>query len=402
MSLNVEVLEPCVTEYASSFYGSTDRKEQTLWQSEARYRSFFENAVVGLFQATIKGRFLMANPMLARICGYHSPAELTDTAINLKEQLYVERGRHAELLHLLQRQKAVWKFESQVRRFDGSVIWICENVRAICDATGLLIGYEGTLEDITHRVQAEAALQAALQKEKQLKSQLVSMVSHELRSALTVIAAASSLLKLHSQKMTAEARHKYFDKIAESVKNTSDLIEGFLTVSKTEKETVKLKPVPLDLPIFCLEVWQDVQTVTRSNHSLEFADNCCRGTVLADRTLLRQLLLNLLLNAAKYSPEGSPVYLELAGTNSEIILRVKDMGIGIPPEDREHLFEVFHRAQNASTFAGTGLGLAIVKRAVDLHGGKISVDSELGAGTTFTVILPVIGSCIGAPRSGAG
>ncbi|MBD1937511.1 PAS domain-containing sensor histidine kinase [Microcoleus sp. FACHB-68] len=390
MSLKVELLEPHVTEFESRLLSSRELAEQMPTPTEVMYRSFVENAVVGMFQATTSGRFLMANLALTRICGYEMPAEMTACAINLKALLYVASGRHTELIHLLQHQANVYKFESQIYRLDGSKIWICENLRAIFDANGKMLGYEGTVEDITERKQAEVSLQDALQKEKALKNHFVSMVSHEFRASLTLIAAASSLLKLHSQKMTSDLRQKYFNKISEVINNTVELIEGFITISKAEVGTLKINKSPLLLPKLCKEVWQDVQIITETNHRLIFSNNCPWDTVIADKTLLRQILLNLFLNAVKYSPEASSISLELAGIKGKIMIRIKDQGVGIPLEDREHLFELFHRAQNASACAGTGLGLAIVKQAVELHGGNISVESEVGVGTTFTVTLPVL------------
>lgn len=390
MCIEVKVL-PTYANCPYSLYDNNGKAQQMTNQIEEPYRQLFENALIGIFQATAKGKFLIANLQVARIYGYENPEQLIATSENIKAQMYVDTRRHEELIELLKEQKCVYQFESQVYRADGSIIWICENIRPIYDPIGELIGYEGTVADISDRKHAEAALKEALQKEKQLKDHFVSMVSHELRAALTVIAAANSLLKLHSQKMTPEARHKYFDKIAQAVKNMTELIEGFLTISKAEAEKVKLKPVPLDLPVFCQEVWQDVQTVTKTNKQLIFTDTCPYATVAADRTLLRQILLNLLLNAVKYSPEGTSIYLELSGSNNEIVFRIKDEGIGIPPEDREHLFELFHRANNASTSDGTGIGLAIVKRALEIYNGSISVESEVGVGTTFSVTLPMLG-----------
>jgi signal transduction histidine kinase len=110
--------------------------------------------------------------------------------------------------------------------------------------------------------------------------------------------------------------------------------------------------------------------------------------VLADEKLLRQILANLLSNAAKYSAPGSPIRLDVAEEGKQILFRVADEGMGIPEEDRPHLFEEFHRGANAVNMRGTGLGLAIAKKAADLHRGTIEFESELGRGTTFTVRLP--------------
>ncbi|WP_017719113.1 EAL domain-containing protein [Kamptonema formosum] len=132
--------------------------EVALRQAEQKYRSIFENAVEGIFQTTPDGRYLTANPMLARIYGYDSPAELISTLTDIQRQLYADPNRRLQFMRLLQEDDAVWDFESQVYRKDGSVIWISENARAIRDARGELLGYEGTVADITGRKQAEIEL----------------------------------------------------------------------------------------------------------------------------------------------------------------------------------------------------------------------------------------------------
>ncbi|MBD2185024.1 PAS domain S-box protein [Aerosakkonema funiforme] len=139
----------------------TDRKqaEEALRQAERQYRSIFENAVEGIFQTTVNGHYLIANPMLARIYGYDSPSELLSALTDIEHQLYVDCNRRAEFMSLVKERGAVWGFESQVYRKDGSVIWISENAYALYDGEGRLVGYEGTVVDITERKRAEATIQ---------------------------------------------------------------------------------------------------------------------------------------------------------------------------------------------------------------------------------------------------
>ena len=138
----------------------TDRKrtEEALRQAERKYRSIFENAVEGIFQTTINGKYLTANPMLARIYGYDSTEELLLALTDIEQQLYVASNRRTEFMHSIQEQGAIWGFESQVYRKDGSVIWISENAYGLYDLDGKLVGYEGTVVDITERKQAEATI----------------------------------------------------------------------------------------------------------------------------------------------------------------------------------------------------------------------------------------------------
>lgn len=129
-----------------------------LQEAEAKYRSIFENSVEGIFQSTLEGRYSIVNSMLARIYGYDSPDELLSTLTDISTQLYVNPERRQEFVRLMQKQSAVWGFESQVYRKDGTKIWISECARALYNAQGDLIGYEGTVVDITQRKQTEAEL----------------------------------------------------------------------------------------------------------------------------------------------------------------------------------------------------------------------------------------------------
>ncbi|MCL1474398.1 PAS domain-containing sensor histidine kinase [Argonema antarcticum] len=386
--------------FGSSVSTKREILRQTVLETETKYRSIFENAPVGIFQATNNGKYLIANPALARIYGYESPSELMASVTNIKEQLYVDPNRHIDLINLLQERNVVYRFESQIYRKDGSAIWISENVRAIYDSNGQLLSYEGSVEEITERKYSEEMMQAKLAKEKEInemKSRFLSMVCHDLRTFLTIIITTSDLLKLHGNKFTAKNRGQYFEKITSTVKSMNELLEGFLAISKAEcgKKTTRI--APFELQSFCKSIWQDVQTITNTTHRLAFINTCQNVTLVSDQTLLRQILMNLLLNAVKYSPQDSTIYFDLSCQKNQITFCIKDEGVGIPQEDREHLFEVFHRASNVLNFSGTGLGMAIVKRGVELYGGKILVESEVGCGTTFTVILPTI--CTKLPMS---
>jgi PAS domain S-box-containing protein len=137
--------------------------EERLQQAENKYRSIFENATEGIFQTTTDGEFLMANPALAYIYGYGSPEELLTTVTDIKHQLYVEVSRRVEFMQLVQKQESVWDFESQVYRKDGRIIWISENAHTIHASSGQVLGYEGTVRDITTHKQAEEALRESQQ-----------------------------------------------------------------------------------------------------------------------------------------------------------------------------------------------------------------------------------------------
>lgn len=150
---------------------------EALQRAEARYRGIFENAVEGIFQTAPDGRYVTVNPSLARIYGYDSPAELIDGITDIKQQLYVEPGRRDEFIALMQRHDAVSRFESQVRRRDGAIIWISENARSVRDDLGALLFYEGTTEDITERKRQEEAVEEQQSRLQEINVQLEALAT---------------------------------------------------------------------------------------------------------------------------------------------------------------------------------------------------------------------------------
>ena len=152
---------------------------------------------------------------------------------------------------------------------------------------------------------------------------------------------------------------------------------------------LEFKPAPTDLAAFCESLADEMRLAASRKHSLDYSYDGARGMVKADEKLLRHVLVNLISNAFKYSPEGGPVAFQVRVGNGEAAFEVVDRGIGIPSEDHPRLFETFHRARNVGSISGTGLGLAIVKKSLDLHGGSIHFDSAPGRGTSFRVTIPL-------------
>lgn len=230
----------------------------------------------------------------------------------------------------------------------------------------------------------------------EIKSRYVSMVSHEIRNPLTTILISSQLLAEERCKLPPEQEDRYIDRIQAAAKTINQLLEDVLMLGKVELQGQSFQPAPLNVLQFCCQLLEELQVCRQdSDRRIILVD---RGGFLEneeqpllDEKLLRQILLNLLSNALKYSPQGSPVYLTVDRQANLAIFEVRDKGIGIPAADHDKLFQTFYRSPNAGKIPGTGLGLAIVKQLVELHGGTIKVASQVGAGTTFTVTLPVGG-----------
>jgi signal transduction histidine kinase len=235
------------------------------------------------------------------------------------------------------------------------------------------------------------SLQHNLAQEKELgelKLRLFSMVSHEFRTPLSVILASSQLLGEILQDLVEQNQLKNLYRIQSSAKLMNQLLTDILTLTRAEAGKLNYKPELLDLEAFCLNLLEDVGFCGIKSHSLKFIrkGRCVR--VYLDEKLLYSILSNLLLNAIKYSPNGGNVYLILNCETEATVFQVKDEGIGIPAENYSEIYEPFYRGQNVENIVGSGLGLAVVKKCVELHQGEITMESQVGVGTTFTVRIP--------------
>jgi signal transduction histidine kinase len=247
------------------------------------------------------------------------------------------------------------------------------------------------LERTAELQQAKEALAVALAQEKELselKSRIITTISHEYRTPLTTIASSAELIEHYRHKWDEAKLLKHFQRIQSAVKHMVALVNDVLFINKAEFEKLEFKPTPLNLLAFVQELIDERQATIGDKHRLILTSLGEKIEFLGDEKLLRQILTNLLDNAIKYSPDGGTVSLHLTFEETQVVLSCLDQGIGILLEDQEDLFNPFSRASNVGAIGGTGLGLSIVKKCVDLHEGQITVDSIVGQGTNFTVIFP--------------
>lgn len=239
----------------------------------------------------------------------------------------------------------------------------------------------------------DAKLRTLLAEEKrlnELKSYFLATVAHDLRTPLTSVLISLDLLQRYDEQLTAAKRSNYFERIHTVIKKMAQQIEELLLAHQAESGKLGFNPVPIDLVQFCHNLIADFQTATSDKCQISFT---CEGDctqLKLDPILLGHILNNLLSNAIKYSPAGTSISINLLCEPARITFRIQDQGIGIPPTYLEKLFQPFERAANVGNIKGSGIGLYIVKQAVERHQGNISVESQVGVGTTFAIILPAI------------
>lgn len=247
--------------------------------------------------------------------------------------------------------------------------------------------------DLEGKITARTAeLNVALAEEKELnrlKTNFISMVTHEIRTPLALILGSSEILSRYLDRLVPEKRAEHLRTIDSAVQRMSALLEDVLLFSKAEAGRMDFNPVQMDLKTFCMQIVDELASATHRRCPIELSVSEINEAARADEGLLRHILSNLIANAAKYSPAGTPVKVSVTRAAGDAICLVQDHGMGIPEEDRKRLFTPFYRGKNVATIQGTGLGLVIVKHCVERHGGNIEIESAENAGTSVRVRLPL-------------
>ena len=378
------------------------RAEQALRESEEKHRALFEATSQGVMLHDEK-QFLEVNPAALRILGYERPEEIvgkhpaeTSAAIqpNGDAPDLIARKYIAECM-----ERGTAHFEWLAQTAKGNTVPLEVILTRIQMGGKPLI--QAVILDITERKEAEAELLKSLAREKELsalKSNFVSMVSHEFRTPLGVIMSSSEILESYFDELPREQRVEQLESIKKNTRRMADLMEEVLLLSRVEAGRLSLEPQAIDLAVFCRRLVDEVLSATHRRCPIEVTLDATHGETYADERLLRHILNNLLTNAVKYSSEGVAVQFFMTRMATRVRFLVVDHGIGIPEQDQKWIFNAFQRGRNVGNIPGTGLGLVIVKRCVELHRGTIQIDSAVGRGTKVEVEVPVALATL-APKS---
>ncbi|MCE0482957.1 MAG: response regulator [Methylacidiphilales bacterium] len=360
-------------------------------QSEEMYRSIFENAIEGIFQTTPSGQYLNVNPALAKMYGYDSPQALVDGLTAIDNQLYVDPSRRGEFIRLMRENGVVRSFESEIYRKDGSIIWISENARAVRDASGEIVYYEGMVEDITERKRLEKELKEAMiaaEAANRMKSEFLANMSHEIRTPMNGVIGMTDLLLMTD--LTREQR-EFARTVRVSGESLLIVINDILDFSKIEAGKLDLEIIDFDLREV-IDNTMDLLAAQAHSKGLELAAFIRPEVPLhlhGDPGRLRQVINNLVGNAVKFTSHGEVVVTvsRISETAETTVLNfeVRDTGIGIDEKAQARLFQAFQQADGSTTrkYGGTGLGLAISKKLINLMHGDIRVKSTPGQGSSF-------------------
>jgi len=367
--------------------------ESALKESEEKFRRIFESFPDLYYQADLEGTIKLVSPSIKRITGY-AEDELIGQSV---EKVYFDLNERKKFSIEIIKNGFVENYELKLVKKNGDVADASVNSHLIYNENGKPTGVEGTIHDITERKQTEKKLKQAKQQAdsaNQAKSEFIANMSHEIRTPMNTVIGFSELL---FSLITDKVQKSYLQSISIAGQNLLKLIDDILDLSKIESGKLVLQPEPVSIKSLLSEMQQIFKLdVERKNLKFQIiVSNELPGTLLLDETRLRQILLNLVGNAIKFTDEGfikvSVTMQNISGDENKLDLKlsVEDSGIGVPEEELEMIFESFKQydGKRSRKYGGTGLGLTITKRLVEMMNGKILVRRKQEKGSVFEIIL---------------
>ena len=371
------------------------RTETLLQKSEARYRQIVENAGDIIYRTDANGYFTYVNQTALRLMRLDGEADILSKHFldfaapafrNELKQFYEQQFKSKE---------PNTYYEFAAIRADGQEIWVGQNVQTVME-DGQVVGFQAVARDITELKQAREAMAFARDQAieaSQLKSRLLAKVSHELRTPLSSILGFVELLQYNAFGTLNKDQKYATSQIMESVEYLSTMIGELLDEAQIEAKTVLLNHDKFR-PIDILRYIEGAMTVLANNKGLSLIttiDPSLPETLYGDEQRLKQILVNLIGNAIKFTERGEVRVNLYSPDHAQWVMEVSDTGMGIPEEAQAYIFEPFRQVENKITHTnqGTGLGLAITNQLVEMMGGQIHLESTVGQGSKFSVMLPI-------------
>ncbi len=290
-----------------------------------------------------------------------------------------------DITHRKEIEQSMLRQQQQLEKITADVRLLNADLEAKVEERTLILK-----EALQRLEQSQEELNNALDKERELneiKSRFVSMASHEFRTPLSAVLSSASLISKYTTTEQQESRLKHINRIKDSVKHLNDLLEDFLSLGKLNEGKVGPLFEAFNLPEAVQDTIDEVRGLIKEDQHVQYT-HAGPEMILSDKKLLKNVLINLISNAVKFSDKSCSIVVHSKVADNTAAISVKDEGIGISDDDQQHLFTTFFRGKNAVNIQGTGMGLHIVKRYADLLGGKLKLKSKLGGGTTITILIP--------------
>jgi PAS domain S-box-containing protein len=370
------------------------KNRQELIEINNRYQLAIEATENGFVDWFMDGSNIYFSPILSRHLGY-TPKELNEKALHWKDYIHIEdiNSVNEAVNGILSGTAKSAEFTHRILTSSGHWKWFLTKIKmAGNDFPDDLARLFIVTEDISLRKKAEEEMLINLAKEQELaemRSRLVTLVSHEFRTPISTILSSAEIIENYGERLTKEKSAGYFDKIKKSVEYLVSLLNEISLMSKTEASILLFKPEKAEMVSLFQSIIDELKVSYTAHPKIHFNSNRKQFFADYDIKLFRYIFSNLLSNAIKYTEPDKNIYVYSILNQDEIFFSVTDEGMGIPKEEQKGLFYPFMRASNVGEIKGSGLGLSIVKKTIEVCRGKISFESELNKGTSFKVILPL-------------
>ena len=370
---------------ASPVAASPDLTQRALRESEARFRSAFENAPIGLALVALDGRFLRVNAELCRLLGYTHEDLLNESSLALTHPDDIDDNL-ARVWELLQGRISRFDIEKRYVRADGTPVWVRHSVSLVRDNSRQPLYFIAQIQDDSER---RRTLDELARSNNELE-RFATTASHDLQEPLRKITTFAERLETRLDDILDDQSRTELGRIHDAADRMKDLTRALLVYSKVTTAPPRRKPI--DLGLVLDGVISDLEVhISETGCRLEVS---ALPTIEADVVQIRQLFQNLLCNAIKFRTHTETPLVEIGSgeqTGNMVTLTISDNGIGFDEKHRERIFEPFQRLHGSESYAGTGIGLALCRRVVERHGGSLTASSTPGRGSKFTIALPVLG-----------
>lgn len=317
--------------------------------------------------------------------GYNIPVEVSLSFYKRDEELFVI-AFIVDITHRKQIEQDIQDQKKELEKMTNDMRRLNTQLEAKVEERTVILK-----EALQKLETSQQELSEALDKEKHLseiKGRFVSMASHEFRTPLSTVLSSASLLSKYRTTEEQDKRDRHVEKIKNSVKHLNDILEDFLSLGKLNEGKVEAQCSEFDVRAFLEDTIDEMKGLLKKGQTIRY-EHHADTVIWSDKKLLKNIVINLVGNAIKFSDEDKPIEVTSRVENELLTMTIRDKGIGIPEQDMEHLFSSFYRGKNVTNIQGTGLGLHIVKRYLELLNGAIEVDSKIEEGTLFTITIPV-------------
>lgn len=372
------------------------QKDVKLKEAQDRYRDIFLELNDAIYESTPEGKFIEINPTGIELLGFNSETDIKN--ISIPDTFYLDSRKRQTFKDLLNQDGFVKNFEIELRNLRGEIITVLDSALLIKKKNK--ITYRGILKDITDLKNTENKLKTVVKELEELniklhnlnasKDKFFSIISHDLRSPFSAIFSFSEFLKDDINELTKEETALFAEKIYEAAQNVFALLENLLTWSRIQSGKMKYEPAHFSLNVRINQIIKLFEHIA-GNKGITLSNKMSGNTIaFADEDMISSVFQNLISNALKFTNAGDEVYITNANQDDSLEILVNDTGIGIKPEDIDKLFriDVNHSTYGTNQEKGSGLGLILCKDMVEKNHGTISVESQLGKGTTFKITLP--------------